>query len=323
MRPPNQASDLPTLAIIVPCYNEQDVLPLTLPHLTVELDSLKAKRIVAATSFLYFVDDGSSDLTWEILTAARHDNPSVCALKLSRNFGHQNALLAGLLQVRTRCDVSISIDADLQQDTSAMATFLKCYRDGAEIVFGVRKSRNTDGRFKRASASFFYRLMRRMGAIVLPNHADYRLLSAKAMAALSEYSEPDVFLRAICMQLGYRNAIVEFTVSERAAGVSKYSLSKMIKLAVNGIMSFSIAPLRMIALIGLLVFGVTLLLSSYVLVTALFFGSVVPEWASTMLYIYFLGGVQILCVAVIGEYMGQILTGVKRRPRYLIDEELS
>ncbi|WP_176399008.1 glycosyltransferase family 2 protein [Pandoraea sp. PE-S2T-3] len=310
------------MAIVVPCYNEQDVLPLTIARLIVELDTLKVNGLVAAASFLYFVDDGSSDLTWPILSAARLDNPSVCALKLSRNFGHQSALLAGLLQARTRCDVSISIDADLQQDAGAMATFLERHRDGAEIVFGVRKSRDTDSRFKRTSASFFYRLMGQMGAGVIPNHADYRLLSAKAMAALSEYSEPDVFLRAICMQLGYRSAIVEFDVSERAAGVSKYSLAKMVKLAVNGVTSFSVAPLRMITLIGLLVFGITLVMSAYILCAALFFGGVVPGWASTTLPIYFLGGVQILCVAIIGEYMAQILTGVKRRPRYLIDEEL-
>lgn len=294
---------------------------MTIRHLAGVLDNLKTQGQVAAGSYLYFVDDGSTDLTWPILIAARTENDSVRSLKLSRNFGHQNALLAGLMQVRPHCDVSISIDADLQQDSGAIRDFLARYAEGAEIVYGVRRNRDADGFFKRTTATFFYRLMARMGARVIPNHADYRLLGNKAMAALSQYGEPEVFLRALCIQLGYRTATVEFEVTERAAGVSKYSFGKMLKLALTGITSFSVAPLRLITVIGLLVFGMSLAMALYVLAIALFFDKVVPGWASTTLPIYFLGGVQILCTAVIGEYMAQILTGVKRRPRYLIEEE--
>lgn len=322
MREALRGSGPPVLAVVIPCFNEQEVLPLTIEHLSRVLINLKAAGQVATGSYLYFVDDGSSDLTWAILAHASRASEHVRSLRLSRNFGHQNALLAGLLQVRSQCDVSISIDADLQQDSSAMSVFLAQHAAGAEIVFGVRRSRDTDSVFKRVSATFFYRLMARMGARVIPNHADYRLLGAKAMAALSRYNEPDVFLRALCTQLGYRAVNVEFDVADRAAGTSKYSFGKMLKLALDGMTSFSVAPLRLITAIGLFVFCVSLLMMVYVLAVALFFGKAVPGWASTTLPIYFLGGVQILCIAVIGEYMAQILTGVKARPRYLIDEEI-
>lgn len=312
----------PLLAVVVPCYNEQDALQHCITTLSALLAGMVDEGIVDGGSFLYFVDDGSTDSTWSVLTAARAASPRIRGLKLSRNFGHQNALFAGLMKVKDQCDISISIDADLQQDPQAMRQFLSEFRNGADVVFGVRRDRSGDRGFKKFSALCFYRLMTLMGANVIPNHADYRLLSRRAMEALSHHPEPNLFLRAICAQLGFRTVSVQFDVSERAAGISKYSLVKMLKLAIDGVTSFSVVPLRLIALVGIVIFAGSSVMSIYIFSHALIVGDTVPGWASTTLPIYFMGSVQILCLAVIGEYIAQILTTVKQRPRYIVDEEL-
>jgi len=313
---------LPVLAVVVPCYNEQDALPNTISVLSTVLSEMVQDKLISADSFLYFVDDGSTDFTWALLMSAHAENSQVRGLKLSRNFGHQNALVGGLMSIKGRCDISISLDADLQQDPLAMREFVRQYKSGADIVFGVRRDRDSDSGFKRATALGFYRLMTAMGVKVIPNHADYRLLSRRAMESLGQHKESNMFLRAICAQLGFKSAVVEFDVVERTAGESKYSLSKMLKLAIDGITSFSVAPLRMITIVGSLIFAASALMGLYILFRSLVVGDTVPGWASITLPIYFLGGIQILCLAVIGEYIAQIFTGVKQRPKYIVEEEV-
>jgi glycosyltransferase involved in cell wall biosynthesis len=317
----DSATTPPTLAVVIPCYNEEAALPATLAALSDVLSGMIGDGLVSDRSYLYFVDDGSSDATWSILAEAGRNSPRVRGLKLSRNFGHQSALLAGLETVAARCDISISIDADLQQDPLAMRRFVEKHRDGADVVLGVRRDRASDGAFKKSTALGFYRLMKLMGVTIVPNHADYRLLSRRAMAALGQHTEPNIFLRAICAQLGFRTAIVDFDVVERKAGVSKYSLAKMLRFALHGITAFSVVPLRLIGIVGLLIFAVSVVMGAYVLIRAAS-GDTVPGWASITLPIYFLGGTQILCLAVMGEYIAQILTGVKKRPRYIVEDEL-
>jgi glycosyltransferase involved in cell wall biosynthesis len=312
----------PTLGVVIPCYNEEAALPATLATLLGVVAELVKDGLISERSFLYFVDDGSKDDTWRLLSEAGRDSTRVRGLKLSRNFGHQAALLAGLETVATQCDISISIDADLQQDPLAMRQFIDKYRAGADVVFGVRRDRASDTGFKRTTALGFYRLMHLMGVTIVPNHADYRLLSRRAMVALGQHTEANIFLRAMCAQLGFRTAIVDFDVVERKAGTSKYSLAKMLRLALSGITAFSVVPLRLIAVLGLFIFAVSVVMGVYVLIRAAA-GGTVPGWASTTLPIYFLGGTQVLCLAIIGEYIAQILTGVKRRPRYIVEEELS
>lgn len=317
-----ERAKLPVLAIVVPCFNEEKALPPAVQTLLSILDELIQERSIDNESFLYFIDDGSSDGSWQWLIATHQAASRVRGLKLSKNFGHQNALMAGLMAVKNRCDISISIDADLQQDPRSIREFVQAYLAGADVVFGVRKDRNSDGVFKRTTALAFYRLMSMLGVTTIKNHADYRLLSRKALEALSAYTEPALFLRAISVQLGFKSAIVYFDVKERSIGESKYTIGKMLSLAVHGVTSFSVAPLRLIALTGLLIFSATILMSAYILVRALFVGDTVPGWASTTLPIYFLGGIQILCMGIIGEYLAQTLNTVKQRPRYIVEGEL-
>ena len=312
----------PLLAIVVPCYNEQESILLTMEVLCALLRDMIEKDQVSSESFLYFVDDGSADQTWNLLERTNGADKSVRALRLSRNFGHQNALLAGLMMVKDRCDAALSIDADLQQDANTIPEFVAKYRDGADIVFGIRQDRKSDNWFKRTSAEVFYSLMRIMGVAIIPNHADYRLLSKRALAALSQYSEANIFLRAICAQLGFQTAVVHFQVKERLYGSTKYSFLKMLRLAAYGIVSFSIVPLRMVTVLGLLIFAVSVVMGGYVVYHSVVIGDAVPGWASTALPIYFIGGVQLLCMGIIGEYIGQVLSVVKQRPRYIHDFEL-
>lgn len=319
---PDRGVHCPILAIVVPCFNEQESIPVTARILGEVLDSMMRRDLVSKQSYLYFVDDGSTDASWSLLATLHTENKNLRALKLSRNFGHQPALLAGLLAVNGRCDAAISIDADLQQDPLVIPQFVERYISGAEIVFGVRKDRASDGWFKKTTALAFYRVMTVMGVTIVPNHADYRLLGWHAIAALEEYAESNIFLRAICAQLGFRADIVYFDVKERYAGASKYSLIKMIKLAVEGITSFSVVPLRAVAVLGVLIFGMTTVMGFYIAFRALVIGDTVPGWASTTLPIYFIGGIQILCMGVIGEYVAQIVSNVKRRPRYITEREL-
>ncbi|WP_319587617.1 glycosyltransferase family 2 protein [uncultured Desulfobulbus sp.] len=312
----------PVLAIVIPCFNEQESIPGTLLSLLGVLDKLVSIGRITTESFLYFVDDGSTDNTWYLLSSIHKKEHRVRCLKLSRNFGHQTALIAGLISVKNKCDISISIDADLQQDPNVMDKFIESYLNGADIVFGVRNNRVADGIFKRITALAFYRIMSIMGVTIIKNHADYRLLSKRALEALTAHNEPNLFLRAICVQLGFKTGTVYFDVVERNAGVSKYSLRKMLKLAVNGITSFSIFPLRIIAILGVLIFGLTALMAIYVICRTLLVGDTVPGWASTTLPIYFLGGVQVLCIGIIGEYLAEVVNAVKQRPRFIIETEL-
>jgi glycosyltransferase involved in cell wall biosynthesis len=318
----NQTSDLPVLSIVVPCFNEEAGLAETIKKLNGVLGELTDNRLISSQSFLYFIDDGSTDKTWNVIAASKSNNTKIYGIRLSRNFGHQNAILAGISSVSDRCDLSITIDADLQQDPSAIAAFIAEYSNGADIVFGVRKDRIRDSAIKKTTASIFYRLMLLLGVRIIPNHADYRLLNRKAMKALLRYPEYNLFLRAITVELGFKQAIVLFDVVDRVAGQSKYTLHKMFALAINGITSFSVAPLRLIAVLGAVIFSISTAMGLYVLYKALFSQDIVPGWASTVLPIYFIGGIQILCLGIIGEYIAQILMITKNRPRFIIDEEL-
>jgi glycosyltransferase involved in cell wall biosynthesis len=309
----------PTLAVVVPCFNEEQVLAHTCERLANQLDSLIGDGLVDAKSFICFVDDGSLDDTWGKIDAFSRESESICGLKLSRNFGHQNALLAGLLEINKRADCVISIDADLQQDENAMAEFVREYSRGADIVFGVRSDRHSDDTFKRVSADFFYRLMVVMGVRLKRNHADYRLMSKRAIEALREYDEDNLFLRGIVPQIGFKQSVVKFDVREREQGKSKYTLGRMISFALNGITSFSITPLRIVTTLGFLFTFFAVMMSVYILVMKLVYQTAVPGWASAVLPIYILGGIQLLSIGVIGEYVGRVYMESKRRPRYIIE----
>ena len=306
------------LAIVVPCYNEEEVLPETAKRLTALLEHLVEAGKIGAGSRIYFVDDGSRDGTWPLIEGCTAKGMPVVGLKLSRNRGHQNALLAGLFAARG--DAIVSIDADLQDDISVIETMVDRFHQGCEMVYGVRKQRRTDTFFKRTTAAGFYRLMGWMGAQTINNHADYRLMSRRTIEALKQFGEANLYLRGVIPLLGYRSAIVEYDRSARFAGQSKYPLRRMLSLALNAVTSFSAVPLRMISLLGLLVFLGTMLVSAWVLWVALFSDRAVPGWASTVLPIYFLGGVQLLSLGVIGEYVGKLYVEAKGRPRYFIEQ---
>lgn len=320
--PEPQPDSPPRLAIVLPCFNESEAIDSVVRQLSELIRDLVEERLIAGDSYLFFVDDGSSDNSWQILASWNRTNQQIKGLKLSKNFGHQAALLAGLTAVTKECDIAISIDADLQQDPQAMRKFVQAYKNGAEIVLGVRNDRGTDSWIKKRTALGFYTVMRAMGVNVVPNHADYRLLSRSALEALALFSEPSIFLRATCLELGFKVSVVHFDVSERKFGTTKYSLKKMFRLALHGITSFSIVPLRFVAITGLILFLITLGMGGYVLWRTLFVGDTVPGWASTTLPIYFIGGVQLLCLGVVGEYIGQIYKTVKNRPRWISENKL-
>lgn len=307
------------LAIVVPCYNEQDVLPETLRQLLQLLDSLMAGQKIDAGSGIWLVDDGSSDATWSILANAALADPRVHGVKLSRNYGHQNALLAGLETAEG--DAIVSVDADLQDDLSVVEKMLDLFSGGADIVYGVRESRQVDTLFKRVMAEGYYRALRWMGVYVVFNHADFRLMSRRALEALESYSEVNLFLRGIVPQLGFPTAMVTYARKERFAGESKYPLRKMIGLAVNGITSLSVMPLRLIAALGLFVCLLSVLMTGWVLFGAIVLRNVVPGWASSVIPIYLLGGVQLFSIGIMGEYIGKIYLETKRRPRFFIQEK--
>lgn len=317
-----EADTPPRLAVVVPCYNEEASIEHTVRELLQVIDALAVAGKVAGDSYILLVDDGSSDGTWASISRLHAAGANLKGLKLSRNFGHQAALLAGLMEVRTACDLAVSIDADLQQDPKAIEMFVDESRDGADIVLGVRRDRRSDGRLKKFSALAFYSLMNMMGVSTVPNHADYRLLSRRALDALAQFPEPGIFLRATCLQLGFQVKSVLFDVTERRFGETKYSLSKMLRLALHGITSFSVVPLRLVATIGFVVFALSVLMGGYVAWRALVVGDTVPGWASTALPIYFIGGVQLLCLGIVGEYVGQIYSTVKQRPRWICEHRL-
>ncbi|WP_141266846.1 glycosyltransferase family 2 protein [Thermodesulfovibrio sp. Kuro-1] len=312
----------PKLVIVVPCYNEEEVLPETIVRLTNVMNELMEKQKISRDSFILFVDDGSRDRTWEIIENTAKINSTIRGLKLTRNFGHQNALIAGMEYVVDKCDCLITIDADLQQDENAIGDFLDKYSSGAEIVLGIRKDRKKDGFFKKMTALGFYELMKIFGVRILKNHADYRLLSNRVNKELLKFAEVNLFLRGLITYLGFKTEVVYFDVKERFAGKSKYSFKKMLAFAWDGITSFSVVPLRFITLTGFLIFLATIFMSFYVLYVVFFTDRAVPGWASTVLPMYFLGGVQLLSLGIIGEYIGKIYKETKRRPRYLIEKEL-
>ncbi|NMG63895.1 glycosyltransferase [Azoarcus indigens] len=306
------------LSIVVPCYNEEAVLPETVKRLAELLERLSSQGRIDADSHALLVDDGSKDRTWTLIEECSAQSKWIRGIKLSRNRGHQNALLAGLFHADG--DAMVSVDADLQDDLEAIAQMVDAHLAGMDVVYGVRRRRETDTFFKRASAEGYYKLLARMGVEIVFNHADYRLLSRRAVSALREYGESNFFLRGIIPQLGFPSATVYYDRAERFAGESKYPLSKMLAFAWQGITSFSAAPLRMITGLGLLISLGSFAISAWALWVKLFSDHAVPGWASTVVPIYLLGGVQLLCVGIIGEYLAKIYLETKQRPRYFIEK---
>ena len=310
------------LFVVIPCYNEEEVLPETSRRLVEKMASLRQKGLITDDSKVLLVNDGSRDRTWEMICDLHKHNPMFEGVKLSRNRGHQNALLAGLMTARGRCDVSISMDADLQDDMDAMDRFLEKYEEGCEVVYGVRNKRETDTFFKRETALMFYRLMKVLGVDITFNHADYRLMSNRALEALSQFEEVNLFLRGLAPLVGFQSDVVYYDRSERFAGESKYPLKKMLAFAIDGITSFSVKPLRLITTVGLIIFVVSLFMLLYTLVSWIT-GHAVLGWTSTLASIWMIGGIQLLCLGVIGEYVGKIYNETKRRPRFIIDRYLN
>ena len=309
------------LNIIVPCFNEQEALPETIRILLQELDGLASKNLIEKNlSRITFVDDGSNDETWKILSKEIKEHKNISGIKLSRNFGHQNALLAGMLE--TESDVLITIDADLQDDSSVMTDMLKDYHKGIDIVYGVRNDRTNDNFFKRISAVLFYKLFSLLGAKVIFNHADFRLLSKKAIENLRKYNESNLYLRGIIPLLGLPSSIVEYKRLKRKRGATKYNLRRMIALSISGITSFSFSPLRFISFLGLIISFSSILMVFYILYLAVFTDKTIAGWASTLVSIYFLGGIQLLSLGIIGEYIGKVFNETKKRPNYLVEEKL-
>lgn len=320
----NDTQDLkkqsPKIAIVCPCYNESEVLPLSIPRLAALLTSLIGDHGCDSNSYIVLVDDGSKDDTWTLISNASQQYPGVFhGLRLSRNAGHQNALMAGLSYVTGQCDLAISMDVDLQDDLAAMPRMLTEYRAGAEIVLGVKRSRTADSPVKRFTAKAFYKGMQWMGVDLVENHADCRLLSSKALKNLAEFPEYLLFLRGLQPLLHSKISTVSYDLEARMAGQSKYDLKKMLALAWNGITSFSIMPLRLISWTGAIVFSISLIFAAFALIKALA-GHTLPGWASITIPLYLLGGLIVLSIGIVGEYVAKIFLEVKHRPRYLIDQ---
>lgn len=312
----------PVLAVVMPCYNETAALPMSIPVLLGVLDRLVGCGMIDSGSYILCVDDGSKDGTWELLEQMHSADGRVRALGLAHNRGHQYALLAGLHYAKGRCDAAISIDADLQDDPEAMVAMVREYLAGKEIVYGVRASRATDTAFKRNTARAFYTFQRIMGLETVYDHADYRLMSNRALELLADYGESNMFLRGIVPQIGLSSATVSYDRNVRVAGESKYPLSKMLALSIDGITSFSARPMRWIFFLGLIIFVLTLLVTLYVLLSFFFSRHISPGWASVMLSIWFLGSLILMAIGIVGEYIGKIFVEVKHRPRYAVSREL-
>lgn len=308
-----------TLYIVIPCYNEEAVLPITAPLFKAQLDSMIDAGLVSSESRIMFVDDGSRDNTWQLISRLTSDDEIFRGLKLSRNRGHQNALLAGLMEARSLCDITISIDADGQDDIAAMTQMVEAYRNGAEVVYGVRSSRKTDSFFKRMTAEMFYRFLASMGAEVVFNHADYRLLSSRVLNEFASFKEVNLFLRGLIPLVGFNSTCVYYERHERMAGKSHYPLKKMLGLAVDGITSLSTKPLKIVMGLGLLVSLLSFIGVIWAVVSAVM-GASIAGWASTICIICFIGGIQLICLGVVGEYVGKTYMEVKARPRYIISE---
>ena len=309
----------PVLYIIIPCYNEQEVLPITAPLFLQKISNLAAAGKVSPDSRVLFVNDGSKDKTWDIICNLAQQDSHYIGISQSRNRGHQNAVLAGLMEAKDRCDITISIDCDGQDDINAMDAMVDAYRDGCEIVYGVRSSRASDTFFKRFTAESFYKLLNAMGAEVVYNHADYRLMSARALQEFAKFKEVNLYLRGMVPLVGFKSTCVAYERHERIAGESHYPLSKMLSLAFDGITSLSVKPIRFITGFGVLVAAVSFLGVVWAIAEAIL-GATVSGWASTTCIVCFVSGVQLICLGVIGEYIGKIYMETKRRPRYIISD---
>ena len=309
----------PVLYIVVPCYNEKEALPITSESFLAELETLINKEKISPESKVLFVNDGSNDGTWDIITELSERDEHFIGISLSRNQGHQNALLAGLTEAKNNCDITVSIDCDGQDDISAVEKMIDEYMNGSEVVYGVRSSRDSDAFFKRFTAESFYRLLEAMGAEVVFNHADYRLVSSKALDGLSLFQEKNLYLRGIFPLIGFKSSTVEYQRHERLAGKTHYPLRKMAALAVDGVTSLSVKPLRIITVLGLIISVISFIGTIWAFVMH-FIGSTVDGWASVTCIVCFLGGIQLVSLGVIGEYIGKIYMEVKGRPRYIISE---
>jgi glycosyltransferase involved in cell wall biosynthesis len=308
---------LPRLAIVVPCYNEEEAFPFCLESLNNVLHLLIIEKLIGSNSYILFSDDGSKDKTWHLIEEAADQHATVKGLKLSTNKGHQIALIAGLQHADA--DITVSIDADLQDDTAAIEKMVREYLAGNDVVYGVRQDRQTDSRFKRKTAELFYTIMAAMGVKQVSNHADFRLLSRRASDALLQYKEQNVYIRGLVPLVGFQSSKIYYSRSVRVAGESKYPLRKMLSLALEGITSLTITPLRLIALTGLIISLVSVMVAIYTLVEKII-GNTVEGWASVMIAIFFLGGIQMLSLGVIGEYIGKIYMESKQRPKYFTDK---
>ncbi|OLO39972.1 glycosyltransferase [Priestia megaterium] len=314
-------STLPLVTIVVPCYNEQEVLKDTITQLSSVLDDLRKEELISAHSKILFVDDGSKDRTWSLIAMESTINSYVTGLKLSCNVGHQKALLAGLEKAKSKSDCVISIDADLQDDVSVIRSFLLKYHEGDEIVYGVRDSRETDTFFKRNTALCFYSVMQKLNINLIYNHADYRLMSKRAIEELSRYKEADLFLRGIVPLIGFKSSKVTYNRKERLAGETKYPLKKMVSFAFNGLTSFSVVPIRAFTFLGCVLFFISVMTGGYAFIQKLL-GNTSIGWTSLIISIWLLAAIQLISIGVVGEYIGKIFIEVKKRPPYAVDIDL-
>lgn len=309
------------LYLVIPCYNEEEVLPETSKRLTAKLGAMIEMRFISQDSKIVFVNDGSKDRTWQLIRQYHEENPMIQGINLSRNKGHQSALLAGLMTVKEYCDMAISMDADLQDDVDAIDQFVEKYYEGCEVVYGVRSERKTDSFFKRASAQSFYKLMLHMGVEIVYNHADYRLMSRRALDEMEGFKEVNLFLRGIVPLIGFQSGVVTYERHERFAGESKYPLKKMLNFAFDGITSFSVKPIRMVTTLGIIIFAISILMLIYFLITWCI-GWTVPGWTSIVVSVWAIGGLQLLAIGIIGEYIGKIYMETKARPKFIVQEYL-
>jgi len=309
------------LYLVIPCYNEEEVLHETAKRLLEKMNSMFERELISKESKIMFVNDGSKDRTWEIIEELHASNPIYSGVKLSRNKGHQNALLGGLMTAKEKADITISLDADLQDDVDVIDRMVEKYYEGNDVVYGVRSARKTDTFFKKFTAQSFYKIMKAMGVDIVYNHADYRLMSKRALEGLEQFKEVNLFLRGIVPLIGYQSDIVTYERHERFAGESKYPLKKMLAFATDGITSFSIKPIRLITTCGFLIFVVSILMLLYFLVVH-FTGQTVHGWTSTIVSIWAIGGLQLLAIGIVGEYIGKIYLETKERPKFIIESVL-
>ena len=309
------------LYLVIPCYNEEEVLPETSKQLRAKMETLMAAGKISKESRIVFVNDGSKDRTWEIIESLHKENPLFQGIKLSRNKGHQNALIAGLMTVKEHCDMAISMDADLQDDIDAIDGMLEKYAEGCDIVYGVRNARDTDTAFKRKTAEGYYKVMGLLGADIVYNHADYRLMSKRALDGLEQFKEVNLFLRGVVPMIGYKSDKVYYARKERFAGESKYPLKKMLAFAWEGLTSLSVKPIRMIMTLGSVIFLVSIAMLIYSLVRHAM-GATLVGWTSTVVSIWAIGGLQLLAIGIIGEYIGKVYLETKQRPKFIVEEYL-